>query len=255
MTVPGLIRPPVDGPAGAVFTTRAGGVSAAPFASCNLGWGQGDDAAAVRTNRRAVCAALGLDPARVSVGRQVHGTHVRAVDGPAVAGGFGDALEGWPDGDGLTTATPGAGLAVLGADCLPILMWRRDVPRVAAVHAGWRGLADGIVEASVAALGDPARTGAAVGPGVGACCYEVGDEVRRRFATRFGAAPLRGRHLDLAGAARAALTLAGVPAAAVWVLDTCTRCDGERWFSYRRDGAATGRQAGIVWPAVSASGA
>ncbi|MCC6831198.1 MAG: laccase domain-containing protein [Thermoleophilia bacterium] len=250
-----IVRPPVDGPAGAAVTTRAGGVSTGPFTACNLGWGQGDAADAVLANRRAVCAALGLDPARVSVGRQVHGTVVRATGPPPVPGGFGGALEGWPDGDGLTTAAPGAGLAVLGADCLPILLWRRDVPRVAAVHSGWRGLAFGIVENAVAALGDPSRTGAAIGPGVGPCCYEVGDDVRGRFTARFGPSPVRGRHLDLAGAARAALTQAGVPAEAVWLLETCTRCDGGRWFSYRRDGAATGRQAGIVWPAVSASGA
>ncbi|MFN8124756.1 MAG: polyphenol oxidase family protein [Thermoleophilia bacterium] len=255
MSDPVIVRPPVDGPAGAAFTTRAGGVSTGPFAACNVGWGQGDAAAAVLANRRAVCAALGLDPARVSVGRQVHGTVVRAVAAPEAPGGFGAALDGWPEGDGLTTATPGAGLAVLGADCLPILLWRRDVPRVAAVHSGWRGLAFGIVENAVAALGDPSRTGAAIGPGVGPCCYEVGDDVRARYAARFGPSPVRGRHLDLADAARAALTGAGLPASAVWVLDTCTRCDGDRWFSYRRDGAATGRQAGIVWPAVSASGA
>ncbi len=250
---PVLVHPPVDGPAGAVFTTRAGGVSEGPFASCNLGWGQGDTPEAVRANRRAVCEAAGLDPARVAVGRQVHGTEVVPVERPALDGGFAGALDGWPDGDGLVTATPGTGLAVLGADCLPILLWRRDVPRVAAVHSGWRGLADGVIERAVAALGDPARTGAAVGPGIGPCCYEVGDEVRDRFAVRFGASPVRGRHLDLAAAARAALAGAGVPPAAVWVLETCTRCDDGRWFSYRRDGAATGRQAGIVWPAVSAS--
>jgi YfiH family protein len=237
----------VDGPAGAAFTTRVGGVSTGPFAALNVGGGQGDDPTAVRANRRAVCAALGLDPGRVAVGQQVHGAEVRVLERPHGPAPFCEALEGWPEGDGLLTAAPGLALAVLGADCLPVLLWRRDTPRVSAVHAGWRGLAGGIVERAAAALGDPARTGAAIGPGIGPCCYEVGEPVRRAFAGRFGPAVVAGAAVDLAAAARAALVAAGVPAAAVWTLPTCTACDAGRWFSHRRDRGVTGRQAGLVW--------
>jgi YfiH family protein len=247
VSVPVLVRPPVDGPAGAAFTTRAGGAGTGAFASLNLGGGQGDDPATVRANRRAVCAALGLDPGRVAVGQQVHGADIRVLDRPHGPAPFCDALEGWPEGDGLLSRTPGLGLAVLGADCLPVLLWRRDVPGVAAVHAGWRGLVAGVVEGAVRALGDPARTGAAIGPGIGPCCYAVGEEVRGAFAARFGPGVVRGAAVDLAAAGRAALTAAGLPPSAVWAMETCTSCDEPRWFSHRRDRGVTGRQAGVVW--------
>lgn len=245
--VPGLIRPPVDGPCGAAFTTRVGGASAGPYASLNVGGTVDDDPGAVRANRTAVCAALDVEPARVVAGTQVHGISVRRVGDADAGGRFLDATTAWPEGDGLCTEDPDLCLAVFGADCLPILLWRRDRPGVAAVHAGWRGLVDGIVEAAAAALGPPGVIGVAIGPGIGPCCYPVSDEVRQRFRTRFGEEVLRGVAVDLAAAARAALTGRGIPAGAIWTLDTCTACDADRWFSFRRDGAPTGRQAGLVW--------
>ncbi|MFN8110965.1 MAG: polyphenol oxidase family protein [Thermoleophilia bacterium] len=245
---PRLIRPPVDGPAAAAFTTRVGGASTGPYAQGNLCGAQGDDPAAVRANRAAVCAELGLDPLRVSVNAQVHGTAVRAV-GDAPAGvGFADALTGWPQADGLVTRHPGCGLVVLGADCVPVLLWRRDTAAVAATHAGWRGLVGGVLTRALEALGDPGRVGAAVGAGIGPCCFRVGAEVREVFTRRFGPAVVVGEQVDLAGAVGVALREAGVPAGAIWTMDTCTVCDGERWFSHRRDAGVTGRQAGIIWP-------
>lgn len=244
---PGVIVPPVDGPAGAAFTTRTGGTSTGPYASLNLGGTVDDDPAAVTANRDAVCAALGIDARRVVAGTQIHGAAVRRVGPADGAGRFGEATSVWPEGDGLWTDAPEVPLAVFGADCLPILLWRRDRPGVAAVHAGWRGLVAGVVEAAVAALGSPGALGAAIGPGIGPCCYPVSDEVRGRFRARFGDAVIQGPAVDLAGAARAALTARGIAAGAIWTLETCTACDADRWFSFRRDGAPTGRQAGLVW--------
>ena len=235
-----------DGPAGAGFTTRVGGVSAGPFASLNLGPDKDDPDDNVRENRRRACAALGADATAVSANRQVHGADVRRVDA-APDGGFAGHLRDWPEGDGLVTALPGAPLAVFGADCLPVLMWRRDRPLAGAAHAGWRGLVAGVLEATVAELGDPGAIGVAIGPGIGPCCYPVSAEVRDRFAARFGDAVLAGEAVDLALAARRALTAAGVPDAAITTVPACTSCEEARFFSYRRDGRGTGRQAGVVW--------
>lgn len=240
-----LIEVATGGPARAVFTTRSGGVSAGGFAGLNLGVGDDPDAD-VRENRTRLCAALDLDPARVAMGRQVHGAGVREVRDPG-DGGFLGHLRDWPEGDALATSRPGTALAVLGADCLPVLMWRRDTPRVAAAHAGWRGLVGGVLEAAVAALGAPGAAGAAIGPGIGPCCYPVSAEVREAFAERFGSAVVRGEAVDLAAAARVALCAAGIPDEAVTAVGECTACDPGRFYSYRRDGAATGRQAGLVW--------
>ena len=233
-------------PAGAGFTTRVGGVSAGPFDSLNLGPDKDDPDDNVRENRRRACAALGVDPSAVSANRQVHGAAVRRVGG-APDGGVVGHLRDWPQADGLVTDSAAAPLAVFGADCLPVLMWRRDRPAVGAAHAGWRGLVAGVLEAAAAGLGDPAATGVAIGPGIGPCCYPVSAEVRDRFAGRFGEGVVAGEAVDLALAARRALVAAGVPDAAIQTVAACTSCEEARFFSYRRDGRGTGRQAGIVW--------
>ncbi len=244
---PGFVGVDTSTPIQAAFTTRLGGVSAAPFATLNLGATVGDRQDDVVDNRASLCAALGLDAEQVVMGNQVHGAHVCEVAGASPRGRFIDGDHGWPDGDGLATSTPGVALVVLGADCLPVVMWRTDSPRVAAAHAGWRGLVAGVLEKAVAALGDPSRTGVAIGPGIGPCCYEVSPEIRTNFTERFGPETVDGSAVDLARAARAALTGVGVGDGSITTLDTCTRCDSERWFSYRRDGEACGRQAGVIW--------
>ena len=237
----------VDGPAGAVFTTRVGGVSEGPYAGLNLGSSTGDRAGDVRENRARLCAALGLDAQRVTMGRQVHGAQVRPVPAPTRPGRFTGGLRGWPDGDGLVTDRPDLALVVLGADCLPVLLWRRDRPAVAAAHAGWRGLVAGVVQQAAAALGEPDRLGAAIGPGIGPDSYPVDAGVRDRFAAAFGEEVVRHPGVDLAAAASAALRQAGVPASAIASVDACTYREPERFYSFRRDGAACGRQAGVVW--------
>jgi polyphenol oxidase len=233
-------------PAGvtAAFTTRVGGVSTGSWAGLNLGVATGDDPDAVRENRRRLCLAVGVDPVGATLGHQVHGTDVRTVARPPYPGRFTGALAGWDEGDGLATEQAGIALVVLGADCLPVLLWRQDRPQVAAVHAGWRGLADGVLENAVRALGEATQVGAAIGPGVGPCCYPVDAALRTRFADRFGAATVHGDAVDLALAAEVALTAAGITRIAK--VGECTSCTPERFYSYRRDGAHTGRHGGII---------
>lgn len=210
------------GGATALFTLRDGGVSTGPYASLNLGPYTDDDPAAVAENRRRAAARAGAELVGV---RQVHGTRVTEGSDPA------------SEADGVVVRTPGLAATVLVADCLPVVVAGDGA--VAALHAGWRGLADGILEAGIEALGGTAPR-AVIGPGAGVCCYEVGGEV----AAHFGREHRRGRHLDLKAAAVARLRAAGVEA--VDDVGVCTMCDA-RCFSHRRDGGVTGRQGGLGW--------
>jgi YfiH family protein len=210
----------IDLPGGtALFTTRRGGVSEGPYASLNLGLWTDDDAGRVRDNRERLRAAVGAE--RLAQGRQVHGTRV-VVDA--------DSIE---EADGQVTTAPGVAAMVVVADCLPVALAGRE--RVGMVHAGWRGLAAGVLEAGAEATGAVA---AAIGPGIGPCCYEVGDDVRAVFGTSE-------RTLDLKAIARARLEAAGVRD--IHDCGLCTSCDAERFFSHRRDRGVTGRQAGLAW--------
>ena len=206
------------------FTTRRGGVSEGVYESLNLTIGTGDDRARVAENRRIACEALGLDVERLSFNRQVHSPTVHRAGGRGVAG------------DGLWSDEPGQPMLAFSADCLPIAIARTDGVRALAVlHAGWRGLSEGIVEAGVAALG-AGETAAIVGPAIGPCCYEVGPEVSERFDDDL----TTGRLLDLWTAAERALYRAGV--ARVERVDLCTRCHPDDFFSHRRSGRARGVQ-------------
>ena len=221
------------GPYTVAFTTRHGGMSEGPYASLNLGLKTDDEPGNVRANRALVLEQLGLDPARLALNVQQHGTDLhRAVTGRT--GEPGDAL--WTDERGLP-------LLVLTADCLPIVLVRTGPePAVAVVHAGWRGLLGGILDTAVATLGG--EIAAAVGPAIGPCCYEVGEEVAGPYRARFGADVVAARHLDLRAAAAAALAGAGVED--VTHVARCTSCDpGRLFFSHRRDRGITGRQ-GVV---------
>jgi YfiH family protein len=211
------------------FTTRIGGVSSGVYESLNLTTGTGDQKDAVEENRRIACAALGLDGARLAFNRQVHSPTVRR----ASAGRCGEP------GDGLWTDEPRVPMLAMSADCLPIAIARREGERALAIlHAGWRGLAEGVVAAGVAALGAGAQA-AMIGPAVGPCCYEVGSEVSALFDADLTA----GRKLDLWTAAERALTAAGVEH--VERAELCTRCHPELFFSHRRSGSARGVQ-GVI---------
>lgn len=231
----------------AVFSTRIGGVSTGAHASLNIGATTGDDPALVRSNRRSLAEDAGFDAARAATMCQVHGARVLDVDPVGGAGGYLALVDGVGEADSLVTSSPGVALAALGADCLPVLVWDREGRTVAAAHAGWRGLVAGVLEATVARVGDPSRIAAAVGPGIGPCCYAVDGALRDVMISRFGAGVVAGTAVNLAAAARAALQASGIPGTAVSVVECCTSCDERRFFSYRRDGAGTGRHGGVVW--------
>jgi len=211
------------------FTTRNGGVSDGVYASLNLTVGTGDDRDKVDENRRRACAALGLDAERLAFNRQVHSPTVyRAHDG----------ARGEP-GDGLWSDKAGLPMLAMSADCLPIAVARTEGPRaVAVLHAGWRGLAEGVVASGVTALG-PGPKAAIVGPAIGPCCYEVGEEV----SSLFDADLTRDRRLDLWTAAERALRAVGVER--VDRVDVCTRDHPDLFFSHRRTGRARGVQ-GVI---------
>jgi YfiH family protein len=210
------------------FTTRAGGVSQGPYASLNLGRLTLDPPEHVDENRRRACAQLDVAVDDLAFNRQVHSTAVHR----ASAGARGR------EGDGLWTDERRVPLLAFAADCVPIAVARAGGERgLAVLHAGWRGLADGIVAAGVEALGGAAA--AVVGPAIGPCCYEVGPEV----SDRFDADLTSGRLLDLWSATERALRRAGV--AAVERVDLCTRCNPDLFFSHRRQGPVRGAQ-GVI---------
>ena len=223
-----MIRWSPPGPYEVVFSTREGGVSEGPYASLNLGRLTGDDVERVDENRRLLCAEIDADPEALALNRQIHSTLVHRAQ-PGARG---------EPGDGIWTDEPGQPILAMSADCLPIALVRADgdEPAVAVLHAGWRGLLDGIVATGVAVLGGRVR--AAIGPAIGPCCYEVGPEVAQPFRGRYGDDVLEGRKLDLWTSAERALRDAGVED--VHRLDLCTYCTPERFFSHRRTGKPRG---------------
>jgi YfiH family protein len=227
------------GSARAYFSTRRGGVSEGPYESLNLGILTDDDPERVAENRRRVARAARVSPERVAMGWQVHGTELIEWDAPpadrAYAEPGGKVL---PRVDGHLTAEAGIGLLVLVADCYPVAL--SDGGRAAMLHCGWRPLSGGILERAIARFGE--TPAAAVGPGIGGCCYEVGPEVLEAFAHLDGVAS--GRMLDLRAVISAKLAAAGVTR--VEHVDHCTSCRPELYFSHRRDGGLTGRQGGLV---------
>jgi YfiH family protein len=221
----------------AAFTTRRGGHSAGPYESMNLGWLTDDDHRSVTRNRATLQAELGAPP--LSFVHQVHGAEVRVITAGTTI------PRERPRVDGQATDQQDVALCALTADCLPIALAGRGA--VAMLHAGWRGLATGMIASGVQAmreLGADGELSAAIGPGAGPCCYEVGDEVHEPFAAIPEAHA--GRHLDLKAIAAHQLRAAGV--ATVADIGICTICaDPSLLFSHRRDRGVTGRQAGVAW--------
>jgi hypothetical protein len=222
-------------------TERAGGTSGGPYSTLNLADHVGDEATAVAANRARLRDALGLasEPEWLT---QVHGRRVLDLDAEDAPG----------PADGAVTGRVGVVCAVLTADCLPVLIASADGRRVGVAHAGWRGLAAGVLPAAVEALGgDPSRVVAWLGPAISAAAYEVGDEVRAAFTSPHPQAAAcfrrnaRGRwQADLYGLARLSLARAGV--AQIGGGDFCTFGDSERFFSHRRE-APCGRMATLIW--------
>ncbi len=222
----------LPGGAKALFTGRAQG---------NLSSAGGEHAETGLQARESLRAAIGVE--RLARGYQAHGTVVCRVLSGESLGAIRRDSERQPDfeADGHAVAVKGVAAMVLAADCIPVVLGAEGA--VAALHAGWRGLAVGVLEEGVRALREVGGGGeltAIVGPCAGACCYEVGEEVH----SAFGGAHRLGRMIDLRAIAHERLVVAGV--AEVRDVETCTICD-ERYFSYRREGTSAGRQAGLAW--------
>ncbi|MFF7727935.1 peptidoglycan editing factor PgeF [Streptomyces sp. NPDC008001] len=226
------------------FTDRWGGVSAAPFDELNLGGAVGDDPAAVRANRERAARSLGLDPADVVWMNQVHGRDVAVVDGPWRTSEV-------PAVDGVVTARRGLALAVLTADCTPVLLADPVAGVVGAAHAGRPGLVAGVVPATVETMitlgADPARILARTGPAVCGLCYEVPEEMRAEVAAAVPEAWATTRQgtpaVDVVAGVRAQLARLGVEMSGQSHICTLESADH---FSYRRE-RTTGRLASYVW--------
>lgn len=253
MTPSGWLAPAWGLPAvGALMTTREGGRSRGPYASMNVGAAVGDAAEAVAANRQTLAGLLQARPVYL---RQVHGSRIVRI-------GAADALEAAPlqHADGSVSTEPGVACVVQAADCLPVLLAARNGRAVGAAHAGWRGLAAGVVDEAVRAVAEaaacrPEALVAWLGACIGARSFEVGADVLQAFGADPAAAdaprfrPGRpGKWLaDLRGLARDRLAAAGVTA--IEASDACTVEDASRFFSFRRDGV-TGRMAAAVWIAA-----
>lgn len=223
-----------------VFSTRVGGVSEGPYESLNLGILTADDPVRVVENRRLLAGRAGIDPERARMAWQQHHAQVRKAtpEGVLTPGVRYEACDGWWSDE------PGQGMMLLTADCLPVAIARKDAdrPALAVLHVGWRGLLEGIVENGARAIEDGALV-AAIGPGIGPCCYEVGDDVAEPYRAAFGDEVLGEGRLDLWRATELALERAGV--GEIERTDLCTYCHPELFFSHRRDRGTTGRQ-GVI---------
>ena len=232
------------GPAGtgagrAGFGTRVGGVSRAPFDSLNVGVLTDDPDADVVENRFRLAAAVGIDPENVPIGLQVHRADIAVHESPQDPCPFAEPGNPLEEVDGHVVRRPGLAPLVLTADCLPIAL--AGPGGVAMLHCGWRGLAAGIVARGAALV---EASAAAIGPGIGPCCYEVGPEVLDAFAD-LGEGIAEGRMLDLPEVARRTLAHAGV--GQVESAGLCTSCEAGLFFSHRRDQGRTGRMGNLAW--------
>ena len=229
------------GPYRVAFSTRLGGVSDGSFESLNLGILTADEPQNVVENRTRLCAAVDADPEQATMAWQVHGERVTEADARGIV------TPGTPYErcDGLWTDEPRRALMLVTADCCPVALARlAGPPRLTVRHVGWRGLLGGIAAEGVAAMAGNGIA-AAIGPGIGPCCYEVGEEVAEPFRTRFGDDVVDGRNLDLGLATERALLEAGC--STVERNGHCTSCEADLFFSHRRDRGRTGRQGVIAY--------
>jgi hypothetical protein len=233
------LGPAAGGTGRAGFGSRVGGVSEAPYDTLNIGVLTDDADAAVVENRGRLAAAVGAKPRNVPIGLQVHKADIAvhaAAQEPSPYAEPGTALE---EVDGHVVRRPGLAPLVLTADCLPVAL--AGPGGVAMLHCGWRGLAAGIVGRGALAV---EATSAAIGPGIGPCCYEVGPEVLEAFAD-LGDGIADGRMIDLPEVARRLLVRAGVEQ--VESVGLCTFCEADLFFSHRRDKGVTGRMGNLAW--------
>jgi len=228
------------------FTERGGGVSTGPFASLNLGLRSGDDPRGVTQNRRRVVEGLGV--AEFACVRQVHGARVVRAGRARAGAGFADPDTALGDADAIVTASAGVPVAVLTADCVPVALADARTGRVAVVHAGWRGVAAGVMAEALKHFPERAGVRAAIGPGICVDHYEVGEDVAFSVSAAIDGGAVTKRigealHLDLPASIARVLKAAGVRS--IERAEECTAHLPERFFSHRRDGERTGRQ-GLV---------
>lgn len=243
MTAPPTICPAVfekEPAVVAAMSTRQGGVSKDPL-GMNLSFSVGDDELSVRENRRRFFSALGIPVEALAIPRQVHSATVARVDGPGTLA----------ETDALITNVPGVYLCVTVADCVPILLYDPEHRAVAAVHAGWRGSAAGILSLALklmrSAFGTwPGELRAYVGPAAGGCCYEVGPEVARSFPARYVTDYQASRRLDLKAFNADTLREAGLDPSHIEVSPLCTITESHLFHSYRRDGPRSGRMMAVI---------
>jgi len=232
----------------AAFSERTGGLSDGSFAALNVSFSVGDDPGAVRRNRELLTEGLGV-PA-FAVAGLVHGDRVTRVGRGRAGAGFADPAEAIAGVDGLVTARIGVPIAVTVADCVPLVIASAEEGSVVVAHVGWRGLVAGLVErAAATARGTASSLTAVIGPAIGPCHYEVGEDV----AVAVGGASLAGAitsrragslYLDLPGTIAAMLRAGGVRR--IEMAELCTACHPRRFFSHRRDAGSTGRQLGVA---------
>lgn len=223
------------------FSTRHGGVSKDHLRSLNLGYSEHDAPENVRENRTRFYQALSIAAERVVLCRQVHGAEVHWVEAPGVI----------DQCDGLITDTPDLYLVIGVADCHTVFLTTGDRQVVAALHAGWRGTAQRILPWAVRMIQErhgyePSQIEVGISPGIGGCCYEVGEEVADQFPS--AACDIRGGsiYLDLAWTLARQAEKAGIPSHQIYQANQCTSCNPEHWFSYRRDQGITGRMWGVI---------
>jgi polyphenol oxidase len=238
------LGPVGEGVGRVAFGSRVGGVSEAPYDTLNIGVLTDDVDDAVLENRRRLAATVGFEPGNVPIGLQVHKADIAVHGTPQVPSPFAEPGTRLEELDGHVVRGPGLAPLVLTADCLPVAL--AGPGGVAILHCGWRGLAAGIVARGAALV---EATAAAIGPGIGPCCYEVGPEVSGVFAD-LGEGIVDGRMLDLPEVARRLLTRAGVER--IESAGLCTSCEPELFFSHRRDAGRTGRMGNLAW--IEASG-
>ncbi len=240
------------------FTTRAGGVSAGPFSSLNMAFHVGDNPENVRINRALACGALGINPAYLVAGRQVHGNRIGVVSARDRGRGALDDENSLPDKDALITGDTGVPLSSYYADCVPVFLLDPVCKVIALAHAGWKGtvlkISKRAVEKMTAVYGtDPGDCLAGIGPSVGPCCYEVDDYVMEPLSENFidwralalKISPGKWR-LDLWKANYHTLQEAGLRAKNIVMARTCTSCRNDIFFSYRAQFGTAGRMASLI---------
>jgi len=223
------------------FTTRNGGVSNGEMSSLNLGRSQYDSDENVEENRRRFLTTAGIPRDRTVMARQVHSNHVAIVDEPGIV----------PNCDGLITAVEGLYLIIGVADCHTIFLTTPDRSIIGALHAGWRGIAGNILGKAVSAMEQNFSCAAkdielGISPGIGECCYEVGDEVANRFPASVISERDGACHLNLAKTIKQHARQLGIADKHIYNADRCTSCESGYWYSYRRDDGVTGRMWGVM---------